>query len=64
MALEWREATCEDCGASFERTWSVLTHKKGVAIPKGYRVETSGKTWNRIGAPTADTTLCLCDTAC
>lgn len=61
MALEWREEICGDCGAQRERTWSVRTHKTGVAVPKGYRVETRGKTWNRISAPTAATTLCLCD---
>ena len=63
MALEWREETCKACSDTYERRWSVITHKVGASIPKGYRVERRGKTWNRIAGPTADATLCLCDAA-
>jgi hypothetical protein len=63
MALEWREETCEDCGAERERSWSVREIAKGLPVPKGYRVEHRGASWKRAAAPTTTTTLCLCDTA-
>ena len=61
MALEWREERCDDCGAAFERTWSVRDIPKGVPVPKGAHVEHRGASWKRVASPTRDTTLCLCD---
>jgi hypothetical protein len=61
MATEWREETCGECGATRERVWIVKTHKVGVPVPPGYRVEKRGKTWSRIAGRTRDVSLCMCD---
>lgn len=58
---EWRPEQCPDCGAERERWWSVKTITKGTAVPRGYRVERRGASWNTVAAPTRDVTLCLCD---
>lgn len=63
MASEWREERCKDCGATFERRWIIQTHKIGTPVPKGYRTEHRGQSWTTIAGPTADASLCMCDTA-
>jgi hypothetical protein len=63
MRTENRPETCDDCGDTIDREWRVQTLGKGVALPKGYRVEKRSQSgdWRTIAAPTHWTTLCLCD---
>lgn len=65
MASEWREERCGDCGATVERRWVTRTHKVGVKVPDGFRVERhrSGSSWSTIAGRTADVSMCLCDAA-
>lgn len=65
MASEWREETCDDCGAKRERRWIVRTHKTRTAVPAGFRVQLhrSNSGWNTIAGPTSDVSLCDCDGA-
>ena len=59
---EYREETCEECGWTCERAWSIQTVAKGAQVPTGYRVEKRAGEWRTVAAPTRMVTVCGCDT--
>jgi hypothetical protein len=61
--IEYRAETCNECGWSRDRQWSIQTVHKGASVPRGgYRVEKRTGEWRRVAAPTRMVTLCGCDT--
>ena len=58
---EYRDEACDECGWGRERAWRVDTVHKGVAPPRGYRVEKRTGEWKTVAAPTRMVTVCGCD---